>query len=157
MEHCNTVTTRSLWVCFCSKFSQIKHVKTDDLFSDDENDQWMCPSLTFQPHFGRSEGSGCGRFPSGSVLPVWWGHWSAPDTDDSWQSAGPIYAASSPARQMLYVVILIVLLTFFYLSKKKKWQSITTSTVQVVYSVYLCCLLSLEAVFVFLIWRRDQI
>lgn len=55
-------------------------------------------SLTFLLRFGRSGGSGRGRSPSGSAPPVWWGCWSAPDTGDSWRSAAPTCAASSPAN-----------------------------------------------------------
>lgn len=54
-------------------------------------------SPTFLLRFGRSGGSGHGRSPSGSVPPAWWGHWSAPDTGDSWQSAAPTCVVSSPA------------------------------------------------------------
>lgn len=52
---------------------------------------------TFLLRFGQSGGSGRGRSPSGSAPPAWWGRWSAPDTGDSWQSAAPAYAVSSPA------------------------------------------------------------
>lgn len=53
-------------------------------------------SPTFLPRFLQTEGSARDRSPSGSVRPAWWGHWSAPNTGDSLQSAEPTCAVSSP-------------------------------------------------------------